>query len=638
MVSRRGAALSCPMFVEVHGSLDDQQFLATPCVYGSDEAGDPDYESAFPLYKECAEAGDKDAYFFVGYFYSEGLGVEQDYKKGFKWLEKSARAGDAEGQYLVGLMYADGEGVRKDSYTAAQWMKKAAAQEQEQAQEWLEETFGGEIKFTTIEQLLLDLADEDSATILPPASEEDIEQCQQALAAKGFPPIPQEYLDFLRKCNGFAWGIWFFGTAAFSAYGSYSTHDGLVAANVYFTGLEHYDWLHHCLYLGEGCEKIFLYDPEKKLFRTWDYNAGLWDDYETFEAMFRDENDLGEDDSEPYKSMYELLEEAKQGDTEAMRQIGSRYHSGKSVYGEAVRWYEYAAFLGNADAQTSLYNMYLNEWGLPQDKEKAVYWMQHLKKHYPSQQEFIDEYITQGCGLDPNEYVMKYTDGDEEKALYWREKVAWTENPSLIIEEIKSMDELPDEDGDDDWLSHSEINKIRELANEHYDKEEYEEAFALYKQAAEAGDSYARFCLGLMYYYGDGTKQDYEQAYVWYERSAYGGNSDAQLNLALMYFKGEFVEENMEAGMRWMRESAEQGNEIAIENMKILDEADLEDASDDDGESDYAEMMELMEKYFELPEQELYCEKCETTNYIYDDMKPPYKCDNCGSLLKTEVI
>jgi ribosomal protein S27E len=39
-------------------------------------------------------------------------------------------------------------------------------------------------------------------------------------------------------------------------------------------------------------------------------------------------------------------------------------------------------------------------------------------------------------------------------------------------------------------------------------------------------------------------------------------------------------------------------------------------------------------KKFEIPDMELYCEKCETTNYIYSDMKPPYKCNECGSVLE----
>ena len=38
-------------------------------------------------------------------------------------------------------------------------------------------------------------------------------------------------------------------------------------------------------------------------------------------------------------------------------------------------------------------------------------------------------------------------------------------------------------------------------------------------------------------------------------------------------------------------------------------------------------------KTFEIPKGQLYCEKCGTTNFIYDDMKPPYTCDNCAVLL-----
>ena len=43
-------------------------------------------------------------------------------------------------------------------------------------------------------------------------------------------------------------------------------------------------------------------------------------------------------------------------------------------------------------------------------------------------------------------------------------------------------------------------------------------------------------------------------------------------------------------------------------------------------------------KTFEVPELELFCEICETTNYIYADMEPPYKCDNCGTELQDTDI
>jgi len=37
---------------------------------------------------------------------------------------------------------------------------------------------------------------------------------------------------------------------------------------------------------------------------------------------------------------------------------------------------------------------------------------------------------------------------------------------------------------------------------------------------------------------------------------------------------------------------------------------------------------------FDTPTLEIYCEKCETTNFFYEDNEPPYICDNCGAELK----
>ena len=43
-------------------------------------------------------------------------------------------------------------------------------------------------------------------------------------------------------------------------------------------------------------------------------------------------------------------------------------------------------------------------------------------------------------------------------------------------------------------------------------------------------------------------------------------------------------------------------------------------------------------KNFEVPGGTLYCKKCKTTNFIYDDMKPPYFCADCGKPLKAETM
>jgi hypothetical protein len=54
--------------------------------------------------------------------------------------------------------------------------------------------------------------------------------------------------------------------------------------------------------------------------------------------------------------------------------------------------------------------------------------------------------------------------------------------------------------------------------------------------------------------------------------------------------------------------------------------------------SDYNSPEDIKEHFskmkFEQPKHELFCKKCGTTTYIYDNMKEPYVCDNC----KAELI
>jgi ribosomal protein L37E len=43
-------------------------------------------------------------------------------------------------------------------------------------------------------------------------------------------------------------------------------------------------------------------------------------------------------------------------------------------------------------------------------------------------------------------------------------------------------------------------------------------------------------------------------------------------------------------------------------------------------------------KNIEVPDGQICCEKCGTTNFIYNDMKPPYQCDDCGFPLDAASI
>lgn len=152
-----------------------------------------------------------------------------------------------------------------------------------------------------IDEILRELADEESAEIQPPASVKDIEQCQKTLAAKGFPALPQEYTDFLRKCNGFVWGVNFFGTKPFpsSDPDSDSIRKDLVAVNKDFIkdsgNLPH---LKHRLLIGESGEEYYVYNAQKERYETISELYQVRDDYETFEALFFEACELDEDDED----------------------------------------------------------------------------------------------------------------------------------------------------------------------------------------------------------------------------------------------------------------------------------------------------------------------------------------------------
>ncbi|MEM7172818.1 MAG: tetratricopeptide repeat protein [Pseudomonadota bacterium] len=93
-----------------------------------------DYETAYELFLDLAEAGDPEAQFDLGVLYLRGDGVEQDAATGAAWLQKAADQGFANAQMNLGLMYQKGDGVPQDDAQAARLFEAAAAQGHAQAQ------------------------------------------------------------------------------------------------------------------------------------------------------------------------------------------------------------------------------------------------------------------------------------------------------------------------------------------------------------------------------------------------------------------------------------------------------------------------------------------------------------------------
>jgi len=76
----------------------------------------------------CAEQGDADAQYFLGFMYANGDGVPEDDTEAVRWYRLAAEQGRAAAQYEVGYMYANGDGVPEDDTEAAHWYRLAAEQ------------------------------------------------------------------------------------------------------------------------------------------------------------------------------------------------------------------------------------------------------------------------------------------------------------------------------------------------------------------------------------------------------------------------------------------------------------------------------------------------------------------------------
>lgn len=109
-------------------------------LYYNGQGVDRDYNKAYELYCEAADAGNPDGMYCIASMIEHGnsdtlydmklISTENatDETKlmvAFIWYEKAADAGSAEAMYYIGDMYEEGHGVAKDQEKANEWYRRA---------------------------------------------------------------------------------------------------------------------------------------------------------------------------------------------------------------------------------------------------------------------------------------------------------------------------------------------------------------------------------------------------------------------------------------------------------------------------------------------------------------------------------
>jgi len=100
--------------------------------------------------------------------------------------------------------------------------------------------------------------------------------------------------------------------------------------------------------------------------------------------------------------------------------------------------------------------------------------------------------------------------------------------------------------------------------------EEYDQALALFKKAAQSGYASAQVSLGWMYANGYGVPVDFKAARIWYEKAALQKHSVASLNLGVFYITGRGVKKDIKRGIDYLRAASQLGNSKSSYNLSLM--------------------------------------------------------------------
>lgn len=196
----------------------------------------------------------------------------------------------------------------------------------------------------------------------------------------------------------------------------------------------------------------------------------------------------------------------------------------------AFEWFRKAAKAGNADALYWLGNYYFVGSVVEQDLEMTYncYKKAAEKGHADAMNNYADMYLR-------GEYVSK----DEVKALTLFMKAAALGVPEAMYTlgymYQNGVGTIVDLEESREWFIKSALSgdvfAANRLGHEAVEEGNGEEALSWYTMAAERGDSYGEFNLGLCYENGIGTPVNLKKAKSWYQKAALKGDKEAKERL-----------------------------------------------------------------------------------------------------------
>ena len=302
--------------------------------------------------------------------------------------------------------------------------------------------------------------------------------------------------------------------------------------------------------------------------------------------MFLDGDKVSADDKKAFQF---FMMAAMQGHTKAQTLIAEFYHNGEVVkkdYCESFKWYQKASEAGNANAdnwlgsyyehghgtiknagkalvyyekaamqgeeygQFNLARCYENGIGTGKDIKKAIYWYKKSAEQGLGQSQFA-----LGICYEAGIGVLK----NYKKAFEWYTKAMESNFPAKYT--------LSFFYGNGKGIRKDYIKAYQLFEEAEEQDKDYKTAFNWILAAANKGDAWAKYKVGLCYLNGTGVEKDLYRAYKYFLYSAKSGEIEGQYYLGLCYSGGIGVEKDLAKAAEWYELAAKKEHPKALFQM-----------------------------------------------------------------------
>ncbi len=463
-----------------------------------------DVQKAIELFTKAAEAGHIASQELLADIYEKGRGVDKNMYQALIWYERLAEQGAVEQQLKVADIYYFAKGVSIDYKQAVKWYARAAKQGNIEAEYALGVCYE---KGQGVEENRIQ-------------AKEHYEKALKGNKYKAALRLAQIYYDNV----------------------SVNPSD-LDIAKQYIDIAVKYGLKDSRQLLGQIEGALEDREDERLIAETTDIaQMALLSD------MFIDQR--------KYEKAFRVLSSvAEVGNDEAQYELAEMYDHGKGTKKNcklAIKWYEKAAAQGNIEAKYRLAEMYCGDNDIViVDFTKGIMLYEQLLKCYEGKVAY-----QAACQL--AKIYLEHDDLDNaqrcaELAISKNEWTSNTEN-NRLLSEIKIK------------LKEREIKaKINaavtpdakfKTAVGFYHEENYEVAFNLFSQAAEANHIRATEWLAHMYLNGYGVKADKAKAFSFYQKGTEGNDAEAWNMLGRCYYEGWGCTQNLEEANRCFQKAA----------------------------------------------------------------------------------